>query len=68
MRVSMRVFESQKLKTSVSAPNSWITWRQAPQGAVGRGVGVYTATALIERSPAATAEQMAVRSAQVQSP
>lgn len=31
---------SQTLITSASGPNSLITWRQAPQGALGFGVGV----------------------------
>ena len=35
--------------TSASGPNSLITWRQAPQGAVGSDVGVKTTTARITR-------------------
>ncbi len=45
-----------------------ITWRHAPQGAVGDAVGVYTATALSDVSPAETAVKIADRSAQLQSP
>ncbi len=38
---------SQTENTSASGPNSLITCRQAPQGAVGSGVGVKTTTARI---------------------
>ena len=41
----MRFFESHTLITIASGPNSLITCLQAPQGGVGSGVGVYTATA-----------------------
>ena len=45
MRCSMRAEPSQTEMTSASGPNSLITWRHAPHGAVGSDVGVNTITA-----------------------
>ena len=42
---------SQTEMTSASGPNSLMTCRQAPQGAVGSGVGVKTTTARIDQRP-----------------
>jgi hypothetical protein len=54
--------------TIALGPNSLMTWRQAPHGAVGTCVGVYTTTARMARSPAEAAVKMAVRSAQLLKP
>jgi len=64
----MRLAELQMLITVAPGPNSLITWRHAPHGIVGVGVGVYTTTARILRSPAVAAVKTAVRSAQLQRP
>ena len=66
--VSMRRGELQTPMTGASGPNSLITCRQAPQGIVGIGVGVYTTTARSFRSPADMAVKMADRSAQLHRP
>ncbi len=43
--------------------NSAMTWRQAPHGEIGTAVSATTANMTKSRTPAATAAQMAVRSA-----
>jgi hypothetical protein len=64
----MRLVDLQIPITAACGPNSLITWRQAPHGIVGVGVGVKTTTASSVRSPAEAAVKMAVRSAQLHSP
>ena len=52
MRLVITAGPSQTDRTSASGPNSLITCRQAPQGAVGSDVGVKTTTARITTGPA----------------
>ena len=54
--------------TQTSPNSSHMTWRQAPQGAVGRGESATTAMASNSRSPSETALKMATRSAHIVRP